>query len=67
MTMANLLPVKSNIIFSSTRQDDLFVVHVQNDYASLLECMFKTEFLTTLGKRYKESSGRELRIDFTDR
>ena len=35
-----------------------------DDYASVIEVEFKTEFLTTLSKRYKESCGQVLRIDF---
>ena len=51
----------------STHQDDLFVVHVQDDYASLLESVFKTEFLTTLGKRYKERVQKTLHLEFLDK
>ncbi len=52
--------------FSSTKQDDYLVIHVSNDYGSLLECAFKTEFLTTLNKRYKESVQKPLRVEFSD-
>ena len=55
------------ILHFSTRQDDLFIIHVQNEYSSLLESKFKTEFLTTLSKRYKDSMGKPLRLDFADR
>ncbi|XP_033750743.1 unconventional myosin-Ie-like isoform X1 [Pecten maximus] len=50
----------------STLQDDLFVLHIQNDYASLLESVFKTEFLSTLSKRYKDKTSKELRTQFSD-
>ena len=51
----------------STKQDDLFVLHVKDDYDSLLESVFKTEFLTTLSKRYKERIHKTLHLNFTDR
>ena len=48
-------------------QDDIFVLHVQNDYASVLESVFKTEFLTLLTKRYKDKTGNDLRLSFSDK
>ena len=48
-------------------QDDFFVLHIQADYASVLESVFKTEFLSLLFKRYKEKTGKDLRLQFTDR
>lgn len=51
----------------STMQDDYFILNVQNDYGSLLENVFKTEFLTVLSKKYKERTGKELYIQFSDR
>lgn len=50
----------------STMQDDLFILHIQNDYASVLESMFKTEFLSLITKRYKDKTGKELRLQFND-
>ena len=55
------------VFYFSTKQDDLFVLHVQDEYSSLLESIFKTEFLTTLAKHYKDRIGKPLRLDFTDR
>ncbi|XP_054858466.1 unconventional myosin-Ie [Eublepharis macularius] len=43
----------------SPMQDDLFVLHEQ-EYDSLLECIFKTEFLSLLSKRYEEKTQRKL-------
>ncbi|CAG5115369.1 unnamed protein product, partial [Candidula unifasciata] len=67
------LVVKRNIpldqisgISMSTMQDDYFILNVQNDYGSLLENVFKTEFLTVLSKKYKERTGKELYIQFSD-
>ncbi|XP_023931310.1 unconventional myosin-Ie-like, partial [Lingula anatina] len=50
----------------STMQDDFFIIHVQNDYSSLLESVFKTEFLTALSKKYKERTHKELKVEFSD-
>ncbi|CAH1796060.1 unnamed protein product [Owenia fusiformis] len=50
----------------STCQDDFFVVNVQGEYSTLLQCVFKTEFLTTLSKRYKEKTRKDLPLHFTD-
>ncbi|XP_022110259.1 unconventional myosin-Ie-like isoform X1 [Acanthaster planci] len=50
----------------STLQDDFFVLHVENDFSSLLESVFKTEFLTVLSKKYRDAVGRELQLDFRD-
>lgn len=51
----------------STMQDDLMVLHIQNDYATVLESVFKTEFLSLLTKRYKDKTGKDLRLQFTDK
>ncbi|PVD20173.1 hypothetical protein C0Q70_20668 [Pomacea canaliculata] len=50
----------------STLQDDFFIIHIQGDYCSFLESVFKTEFLTALSKRYKEKVGKTLDIRFLD-
>ncbi|XP_072038335.1 unconventional myosin-If-like isoform X2 [Amphiura filiformis] len=50
----------------STLQDNFFVIHVQDEYASCLESMFKTEFLTVLSKKYRDTAGRELQCAFSD-
>lgn len=47
-------------------QDNFLVIYPLNDYASVLEVEFKTEFLTTFNKRYKESLGKPLLIEFND-
>lgn len=53
-------------VLCSTRQDDVFVVHVEHEYGSVLESMFKTEFLSIISKRYKEMIKRDLHIEFAD-
>ncbi|KAG8190757.1 hypothetical protein JTE90_024884 [Oedothorax gibbosus] len=50
----------------STHQDDFLVIHVKNDYGSLLEITFKTEFLTLLSKKFQERANRVLNIQFSD-
>lgn len=50
----------------STLQDDFFVLHVINDYASLLESVFKTEFLTVFSKKYESQTGKKLHIEFSN-
>uniref|UniRef100_A0A673IDX2 Osteoclast-stimulating factor 1 n=1 Tax=Sinocyclocheilus rhinocerous TaxID=307959 RepID=A0A673IDX2_9TELE len=50
----------------STRQDDFFILH-ENEYDSLLESTFKTEFLSLLCKRYEEQTRSKLSLSFSDR
>ncbi|XP_066551296.1 unconventional myosin-If [Amia ocellicauda] len=50
----------------STRQDDFFVLH-EAEYDSLLESMFKTEFLSLLCKRFEENTKSKLSLNFSDR
>lgn len=49
----------------STMQDDIFIVHEQ-EYDSLLESVFKTEFLSLLAKRYEEKTQRQLPLKFSN-
>ncbi|KAK0147004.1 Unconventional myosin-If [Merluccius polli] len=55
-----------NGVSLSTRQDDFFILH-EAQYDSLLESMFKTEFLSLLCKRYEENIKRKLTLAFNDR
>ncbi|KAF4531634.1 hypothetical protein B566_EDAN006565 [Ephemera danica] len=48
----------------SPLQDDFVLITTKEGYDSLLELVFKTEFLTTLSKKYKASTGRDLVINF---
>ncbi|CAI4228131.1 unnamed protein product [Auanema sp. JU1783] len=49
----------------SPYQDDFLVIHVKDDYSTLLETPFKTEFMTILSKRYKErTNGVNLVLEF---
>ncbi|NXF11878.1 MYO1E protein, partial [Smithornis capensis] len=49
----------------SPLQDDLFILHEQ-EYDSLLESVFKTEFLSLLSKRYEEKTQRKLPLKFSN-
>ncbi|XP_029430428.1 unconventional myosin-Ie isoform X2 [Rhinatrema bivittatum] len=49
----------------STMQDDFFILHEQ-EYDSLLESVFKTEFLSLLSKRYEEKVQRKLPLKFSN-
>ncbi|NXI09648.1 MYO1E protein, partial [Irena cyanogastra] len=49
----------------STMQDDIFILHEQ-EYDSLLESVFKTEFLSLLSKRYEEKTQQKLPLKFSN-
>lgn len=51
----------------SAHQDDFMVISVQNDFDTVIETMFKTEFVTTVSKAYAEKTGnRTLPIIISD-
>lgn len=50
----------------STRQDDFFVIRVREDFPSLLESVFKTEFLTVFSEKYLAATGHPVNISFSD-
>ena len=57
-----------NIIMSySPFQDDFFVLHVVNDYDSVMESIFKTEFLHVLSKKYEDKMKKKLHINFQEK
>ncbi|KAJ7385321.1 Unconventional myosin-Ie [Desmophyllum pertusum] len=47
----------------SPLQDDFIVLHIPGEYDSVLETVFKTEFLTLLSSKYQDSLNRQLKID----
>lgn len=53
-------------ICMSQCRDNFLLIFPLNDYATLLEIEFKTEFLTTLYKRYREMLSKVLNVDFCD-
>ncbi|KAF7992566.1 hypothetical protein HCN44_004910 [Aphidius gifuensis] len=50
----------------STLQDDFICIHIKDDYDSLLQLIFKTEFLSVLNKKYYEKIFYKLNIKFTN-
>ncbi|KYM77915.1 Myosin-Ie [Atta colombica] len=50
----------------STLTDNFIIIHVKEDYASVLESVFKTEFLYILSKKYLEDTGHPLNIVFSN-
>ncbi|XP_039629661.1 unconventional myosin-Ie isoform X1 [Polypterus senegalus] len=52
-------------VSASTMQDDFIILHEQ-EYDSLLECTFKTEFISLLAKRYEERTQRKLPLKFSN-
>lgn len=57
--------IKSSQSLFSTMQDDIFILHEQ-EYDSLLESVFKTEFLSLLAKRYEEKTQKQLPLKFSN-
>jgi len=51
----------------STLQDDIFVIHVRDEYDSVLESMFKTEFLHLLSKKIEAFNSNKLSINFNNK
>ncbi|KAK7066162.1 Unconventional myosin-Ie [Halocaridina rubra] len=51
----------------STFQDDIVLLHVRDDYESLLEIRLKTEFIMLLNRKLKEHFNRELALNFVNR
>ena len=51
----------------SSKQDGFIVIHVPKEYDSLLEIVFKTEFLTLLAGKYKAMTAQNLDIKIADR
>uniref|UniRef100_A0A3P8UKW5 Myosin IEb n=1 Tax=Cynoglossus semilaevis TaxID=244447 RepID=A0A3P8UKW5_CYNSE len=49
----------------STLQDDFFIVH-EEEYDSVLQSIFKTEFLSLLDKRYHEKTEKKLPLKFNN-
>ena len=54
-------------VYLSPKQDDYMVIFINDTYAACLEIPLKTEFVTTLSKKYKEKVGKELKIMFDDK
>ena len=50
----------------SPRQDDVVIIEVRGEHASVLDIPLKTEFITQLVKKIKEKTKRDLNLEFTD-
>ena len=48
-------------------QDDFFVLHVKDDFDSVLESVLKTEFLTLLSEKYKTLTNHHMTFAFNKR
>uniref|UniRef100_A0A8C9U5W1 Osteoclast-stimulating factor 1 n=1 Tax=Scleropages formosus TaxID=113540 RepID=A0A8C9U5W1_SCLFO len=57
--------VSLRLLHMITLQDDFLIIH-EEQYDSVLECIFKTEFLSLLYKRYEEKTQRKLPIKFNN-
>lgn len=53
------------LLLLSTMQDDFVILHEQ-EYDSLLECVFKTEFISLLARRFEEKTQRKLPLKFSN-
>ncbi|XP_047141172.1 unconventional myosin-Ie isoform X1 [Hydra vulgaris] len=51
----------------SALQDDFIIMHIQNDYDSIFESVFKTEFLTLLAARYEDETSKKLKVDVNNK
>ena len=61
-----MLRVQVGHVSVSTKQDDFVVLHVPSEYDTLMEMVFKTEFLTLLSEKIAAAGRGTLRVDFTD-
>lgn len=59
------VPSVSLPVSVSTLQDDIFIIH-QEAYDSVLQSVFKTEFLSLLVQRYQEKTHKRLPLKFNN-
>lgn len=52
-------------VLFSTMQDDFVILHEQ-EYDSLLQCVFKTELISLLARRFEEKTQRKLPLKFNN-
>ena len=48
----------------SPYQDDFMVLHVKDEYDTVVQTVFKTEFITLLSEKYQKATRQTLRVDF---
>ncbi|KRY34028.1 Unconventional myosin-Ie [Trichinella spiralis] len=53
-------------VMLSPNQDDFILLTVLNEHATLVECVFKTEFLVKLCKCYQDRTGKTMTIKFSE-
>ncbi|KRZ89681.1 Unconventional myosin-If [Trichinella sp. T8] len=53
-------------VMLSPNQDDFILLTVLNEHATLVECVFKTEFLMKLCKCYQDRTGKTMPIKFSE-
>lgn len=53
------------LVSASTLQDDIFIIH-EEEYDSVLQSVFKTEFLSLLVKRYQDKTDKKLPLKFNN-
>ena len=51
----------------STRQDDFVILHVTNEYDSLLQVPFKAEMVTVMSRIVKAKCNKDLKMVFSDK
>ena len=57
----------SILFVCSPYQDDFFVIHVKDDFDSVLESVLKTEFLTLLSEKFKTLTNHHMTFAFSRR
>ena len=50
----------------SPLQDDVVVIHLTGDHASMLDISLKTEFITMLSKKMEERTNKKLKLEFME-
>ena len=48
----------------SPYQDDFMVLHIKDEYDTVVQTVFKTEFITLLSEKYQKATRQTLRVDF---
>lgn len=56
----------SKVSLSHLADNFVVITPVGDDYSTIFELNFKTEFLTTFAKRFKEALNRQLPVEFSD-
>lgn len=65
MPLSRVLLISVLSCLVSTLQDDIFIIH-EEEYDSVLQSVFKTEFLSLLVKRHQEKTDKKLPLKFNN-